>query len=91
MADGEGSRDDRSRSGYVPTSRVMSSSPALDLPVVPLNLRVPIESPSFSAQGDLLPTVTGPSPIGIEVSPVLNPEYALLKRFNKVIDFQCHY
>ena len=51
MADDEGSRGDRSRSGYVPTSPAMSSSPALELPVVPLHLRGPIEPPMFSVQG----------------------------------------
>ena len=72
MAEDDGSRGDRSRSGYVPTSPAMSSSPALELPVVPLDLRGPIEPPSFSAQGDMVPTVQAPSPFQAEFSPVLN-------------------
>ena len=72
MADDDGFRGDRSHSGYVPTSPAMSSSPALELPVVPLDLRGPIEPPSFSAQGDLVPTVQTPSPFQPEFSPVLN-------------------
>ena len=50
----------------------MSSSPALELPVVPLNLRGPIEPPVFSAQGDLVPSVQAPSPFQPEFSPVVN-------------------
>ena len=72
MADDDGSRGDRSRSGYVPTSPAMSSSPAADLPVVPLELRVPIAPPTFSAQGDLLPSGQVPSPFQPEFSPVMN-------------------
>ena len=72
MAEDDGSRGDRSRSGYVPTSPAMSSSPALELPVVPLDLRRPIEPPSFSAQGGLVPTVQPPSPFQAEFSPMLN-------------------
>ena len=72
MADDEGSRGDRSRSGYVPTSPAMSSSPALELPVVPLELRVPNVPPMLSAQGDLMPSVQAPSPIQPEFSPVMN-------------------
>ena len=76
MADGENrSRDDRSRSGYVPTSPAMSSSPAEDLPIVPLDLRRPPVPPSSIAQGNLLPTVTGTSPIGVEPSPTLNLQH----------------
>lgn len=73
MADGEDrSRDDRPRSGYVPTSPAMSSSLPEELPLSPLDLRGPPEPPSSIAQGNLLPTVPGPSPIGVETSPVLN-------------------
>ena len=72
MADDDSSRGDRSRSGYVPTSPAMSSSPALVLPVVPLELRAPIGPPTFSAQGDLLPNVQAPSPFQPEFSPVMN-------------------
>ena len=72
MADDDSSRGDRSRSGYVPTSPAMSSSPAPELPVVPLELRVPIGPPTFSAQGDLLPSVQAPSPFQPEFSPVMN-------------------
>ena len=50
----------------------MSSSPALELPVVPLNLRGPIEPPVFSAQGDLVPSVQAPSRFQPEFSPVVN-------------------
>ena len=72
MADDDGSRGDRSRSAYVPTSPAMSSSPAADLPVVPLELRVPIAPPTLSAQGDLLPSGQVPSPFQPEFSPVMN-------------------
>ena len=72
MADDESSRGDRSRSGYVPTSPAMSSSPALELPVVPLELRAPNVPPMLSAQGDLLPSVQAPSPFQPEFSPVMN-------------------
>ena len=72
MAEDDGSRHDRSRSGYVPTSPAMSSSPALELPFVPLDLQRPIEPPSFSAQGDLVSAVPTPSPFHTEFSPVLN-------------------
>ena len=72
MADDGGSRGDRSRSGYGPTSPAMSSSPALELPIVPLDLRVPNAPPTFSAQGDLMPSVQTPSPFRPEFSPVMN-------------------
>ena len=72
MADDESSRGDRSRSGYIPTSPAMSSSPALELPVVPLELRAPNVPPMLSAQGDLLPSVQAPSPFQPEFSPVTN-------------------
>ena len=48
MADDESSRGDRSRSGYIPTSPAMSSSPALELPVVPLELRAPNVPPMLT-------------------------------------------
>ena len=50
----------------------MSSSPAPELPVVPLELRVPVVPPTFSAQGDLLPSGQAPSPFQPEFSPVMN-------------------
>ena len=53
----------------------MSSSPAEELPVVPLDLRRPPVPPSSIAQGNLLPTVTGTSPIGVEPSPTLNLQH----------------
>ena len=63
MAEGDaGSRDERSRSGYVPTSPAVSESPAEELPMVPLDLRRPPAPPSSHAQG----SVTGPSPFSVE-------------------------
>ena len=69
MADG----DDRSRDDPV---QVMSQhSPVEELPLMPLDLRRPPVPPSSIAQGNLLPTVTSPSPIGIEPSPTLNVQH----------------
>ena len=39
------------RSGYVPTSPAMSSSPAPELPVVPLELRVPVVATDVHCTG----------------------------------------
>ena len=68
IADGDaGSLDERSRSGYIPTSPAMSESHSEETPVLPLELRRPPLPPFSPAQGNM--ELFGPSPFSYDPSP----------------------